>query len=157
MSQQFTRTWEAAQQSLQTSQKKQKKHHAYKLASPFKGLYWVVRTHTNGLDLVLISSSCLPSIRVDLKRVRHCPDKMRVPGDQTPPSIDGGEEVARDAGGTLSPVGDVISDGPAEPETPTERRLKRGTRDVDWPGTADGVWRGATLRGRLRSCNSARG
>ena len=79
---------------------------------------------------------------------------MRVPGDRTLPAVDGGEEVARDAGGTLSTVGDVISDGQAETETPTNRCAKRDTRDMDWPGTTDSVWVGAMWRGRLRSHSS---
>ena len=182
MSQQFTRMWEAAQQSLQTAQKKQKHHdhhakernfevgdrvfiltptlkqgHAYKPVSPFKGPYQVVGTHANGLDMVVISKPFSPSIRVALNRIRCCPEEMQVPGDQTPPAVDGGEEVARDAGGTPSPVGDVISDGQAEPETPTDRHSKRDTTDVDQPGTADGVWGGAMWRARLRSRSSARG
>ena len=60
-------------------------------------------------------------------------------------------------GGTRSLVGDVISDGQAKPETSTNRRSKRDTRDVDRPGTADGVRGGAMWSGRLRSCSSARG
>ena len=108
----------------------------------------MVGTHANGLDLVLISRPRSPSIRVALNRVRCCPEEMRVPGDQTPPAVDGGEEVAR---------GDVISDGQAKPETPTNRRSKRDTRDVDRPGTADGVRGGAMWSGRLQSRSSARG
>ena len=102
--------WEVARDTLQSAQRKQKKHHdkharnanfevgsrvfvfmpslksgpAYKLALPYKGPYRIMQLYENGADVQLIDCPRAQPIRVALNRLRHCPQCVDQDVDTTP-------------------------------------------------------------------------